>query len=96
LRLLATGPRSLEELEEMGGPAGETETVVLVEDLAARGLLSPPTNGTVVIAAAGQEAVAAVTAQIAKTEASALEALTEHEAALLRRLLARVVRTLDG
>jgi 3-hydroxy-9,10-secoandrosta-1,3,5(10)-triene-9,17-dione monooxygenase reductase component len=96
LRLLAAGPRSLEELEEMGGPAGETETVVLVEDLAARGLLSPPTNGTVVIAAAGQEAVAAVTAQIAKTEASALEALTEHEAALLRRLLARVVRTLDG
>jgi len=65
-------------------------------DLAARGLISPPTNGTVVIATAGSDAVAAVTAQIEKTEASALERLTAHEAALLRRLLTRVVRTLDG
>jgi 3-hydroxy-9,10-secoandrosta-1,3,5(10)-triene-9,17-dione monooxygenase reductase component len=96
LRLLAGGPRSVEELEELAGPAGETETVVLVEDLAARGLVSPPANGTVVIAAAGQEAVAAVTAQIEKTEASALEELTADEAALLRRLLTRVVKTLDG
>jgi 3-hydroxy-9,10-secoandrosta-1,3,5(10)-triene-9,17-dione monooxygenase reductase component len=96
LRLLAAGPRSVEELEELAGPAGETETVVLVEDLAARGLVSPPANGTVVIAAAGQEAVAAVTAQIEKTEASALEELTADEAALLRRLLTRVVKTLDG
>ena len=95
LRLLAAGPRRLEELEELAGPAGETETVVLVEDLAARGLVSPPTNGTVVIATAGQDAVAAVTAQIEKSEASALEGLTAHEAALFRRLLTRVVRTLD-
>ena len=96
LRLLVEGPRSLEELEEMAGPSGETATVVLVEDLAARGLVSPPANGTVVIATAGHDAVAAVTAQIEKTEASALEGLTAHEAALLRRLLTRVVRTLDG
>ena len=96
LRLLAAGPRSLEELEGLAGPAGEPETVVLVEDLAARGLVSPPANGTVVIATAGQDAVAAVTAQIEKTEASALEGLTLHEAALLRRLLTRVVRTLDA
>ena len=96
LRLLAAGPRRLEELEELAGPSGETETVVLVEDLAARGLVSPPANGTVVIATAGEDAVAAVTAQIKKSEASALEALTPHEAALLRRLLMRVVRTLDG
>jgi len=96
LRLLAAGPRSLEELEELAGPSGEPETVVLVEDLAARGLISPPANGTVVIASAGSDAVAAVTAQIEKTEASALEGLTAHEAALLRRLLVRVVRTLDG
>ena len=96
LRLLAAGPRRLEELEELAGPSGETETVVLVEDLAARGLVSPPANGTVVIATAGEDAVAAVTAQIKKSEALALEALTPHEAALLRRLLMRVVRTLDG
>jgi DNA-binding MarR family transcriptional regulator len=96
LRLLAAGPRSLEELEDLAGPSGETATVVLVEDLAARGLISPPTNGTVVIATAGSDAVAAVTAQIEKTEASALEGLSAHEAALLRRLLTRVVRTLDG
>ena len=96
LRLLAAGPRSLEELEELAGPAGEPETVLLVEDLAARGLVSPPANGTVVIATAGQDAVAAVTAQIEKSEASALEGLTAHEATLLRRLLGRVVRTLDG
>ncbi|WP_419757928.1 flavin reductase [Acidisoma sp.] len=96
LRLLVAGPRSLEELEEMAGPSGETETVVLVDDLAARGLVSPPTNGTVVIATAGHDAVAAVTAQIEKTEASALEGLTAHEASLLRRLLTRVVRTLDA
>jgi len=96
LRLLVAGPRSLEELEDLAGPAGESATVVLVEDLAARGLVSPPANGTVVIAAAGQDAVAAVTAQIEKTEAAALEALTAHEAALLRRLLTRVVRTLDA
>jgi 3-hydroxy-9,10-secoandrosta-1,3,5(10)-triene-9,17-dione monooxygenase reductase component len=96
LRLLVAGPRSLEELEELAGPSGETETVVLIEDLAARGLVSPPANGTVVIAAAGQDAVAAVTAQIEKSEASALEGLTAHEASLLRRLLVRVVRTLDG
>ncbi|MBW4022712.1 MAG: flavin reductase family protein [Proteobacteria bacterium] len=96
LRLLAAGPRSLEELEELAGPAGETAAVVLVEDLAARGLVSPPANGTVVIAAAGQDAVTAVTAQMAKTEAAALEALTPHEAALLRRFLTRLVRTVDG
>jgi 3-hydroxy-9,10-secoandrosta-1,3,5(10)-triene-9,17-dione monooxygenase reductase component len=96
LRLLVAGPRSLEELEALAGPSGETETVVLVEDLAARGLVSPPANGTVVIATAGQDAVAAVTAQIEKSEASALEGLTAHEAVLLRRLLTRVVRTLDG
>jgi 3-hydroxy-9,10-secoandrosta-1,3,5(10)-triene-9,17-dione monooxygenase reductase component len=96
LRLLVSGPRSLEELEDMAGPAGETATVVLLEDLAARGLVSPPANGTVVIAAAGQDAVAAVTAQIEKTEAAALQGLTAHEAALLRRLLIRVVKTLDG
>jgi 3-hydroxy-9,10-secoandrosta-1,3,5(10)-triene-9,17-dione monooxygenase reductase component len=96
LRLLVAGPRSLEELEALAGPSGETETVVLVEDLAARGLVSPPANGTVVIATAGHDAVAAVTAQIEKIEASALEALTAHEAALLRRLLTRVVRSLDG
>ena len=96
LRLLTAGPRSLEELEELAGPSGETATVVLVEDLAARGLVSPPANGSVVIAAAGQDAVAAVTAQIEKTEAMALEGLTTHEAALLRRLLIRVVKTVDG
>jgi 3-hydroxy-9,10-secoandrosta-1,3,5(10)-triene-9,17-dione monooxygenase reductase component len=96
LRLLVAGPRSLEELEEMAGPSGETATVVLVEDLAARGLISPPTNGTVVIATAGYDAVAAVTAQIEKTEASALEGLSAHEAKLLRRLLTRVVRTLES
>jgi 3-hydroxy-9,10-secoandrosta-1,3,5(10)-triene-9,17-dione monooxygenase reductase component len=95
LRLLAAGPRSLEELEDLAGPAGEAETVVLVEDLAARGLVSPPANGTVVLATAGRDAVAAVSAQIEKSEASALEGLTAHEAVLLRRLLARVVRTLD-
>jgi DNA-binding MarR family transcriptional regulator len=96
LRLLVAGPRSLEELEELAGPSGETATVVLVEDLAARGLISPPTNGTVVIATAGYDAVAAVTAQIEKTEASALEGLSAHEATLLRRLLTRVVKTLEG
>ena len=96
LRLLVAGPRSLEELEELAGPSGETATVVLVEDLAARGLVSPPTNGTVVIATAGHDAVAAVTAQIEKTEASALEGLTANEAALLRRLLTQVVRTLGA
>jgi DNA-binding MarR family transcriptional regulator len=96
LRLLAAGSRRLEELEDLAGPSGETETVVLVEDLAARGLVSPPANGTVVIATAGQDAVAAVTAQIQKSEASALEGMSPHEAALLRRLLTRVVRTLDG
>ena len=96
LRLLAAGPRRLEELEELAGPSGEIETVALVEDLAARGLISPPANGTVVIATAGEDAVAAVTAQIGKSEASALEGMTPHEAALLRRLLTRVVRTLDG
>lgn len=96
LRLLAAGPRSLEQLEDLAGPAGDTTTVVLVEDLAARGLVSPPANGTVVIAAAGQDAVAAVTAQIEKTEAEALEGLTAHEAVLLRRFLARVVKTVDA
>lgn len=96
LRLLAAGPRSLEQLEELAGPAGETATVVLVEDLAARGLVSPPANGTVVIAAAGQDAVTAVTAQMEKTEAAALDGLTPHEAALLRRFLTRLVRTVDS
>ena len=96
LRLLAAGSRRLEELEDLAGPSGETATVVLVEDLAARGLVSPPANGTVVIATAGQDAVAAVTIQIQKSEASALEGMTPHEAALLRRLLTRMVRTLDG
>ena len=71
-------------------------TVLLVEDLAARGLVSPPANGAVVIATAGHDAVAAVTAQIEKTEASALEGLTPHEGALLRRMLTRLVRTLDA
>jgi 3-hydroxy-9,10-secoandrosta-1,3,5(10)-triene-9,17-dione monooxygenase reductase component len=96
LRLLAAGGRSLEQLEDMAGPAGETATVVLVEDLAARGLVSPPANGTVVIAAAGQDAVTAVMARMEKTEAAALEGLTAHEAGLLRRFLTRVVRTVDG
>jgi 3-hydroxy-9,10-secoandrosta-1,3,5(10)-triene-9,17-dione monooxygenase reductase component len=96
LRLLAAGPRTLEELEDLAGPAGETATVVLVEDLAARGLVSPPANGTVVIAAAGQDAVSAVLAQIEKTETVALEGLTPHEGALLRRFLTRIVKTVDG
>jgi 3-hydroxy-9,10-secoandrosta-1,3,5(10)-triene-9,17-dione monooxygenase reductase component len=95
LRLLNAGSRSLEELEEMAGPAGETATVVLVGDLAGRGLVSPPANGTVAIAAAGQDAVSAVIAQIEKTEFAALEGLTAHEVALLRRFLARLVRTVD-
>jgi 3-hydroxy-9,10-secoandrosta-1,3,5(10)-triene-9,17-dione monooxygenase reductase component len=93
LRLLSAGPRSVEELEALGG---ETAAVVLVEDLAARGLVSPPANGSVVIAAAGQDAVASVTARIEKTEAMALEALTAHEAALLRRFLTRLAKTVDG
>jgi 3-hydroxy-9,10-secoandrosta-1,3,5(10)-triene-9,17-dione monooxygenase reductase component len=96
LRLLAAGPRSVEELETLAVPAGETETVVLVEDLAARGLVSPPANGTVVIAAAGQDAVVSVLSQIEKTEATALEGLTAHEVALLRRFLTRLVKTVDG
>jgi 3-hydroxy-9,10-secoandrosta-1,3,5(10)-triene-9,17-dione monooxygenase reductase component len=97
LRLLAAGPQSLEDLESLAGPAGETATVVMVEDLAARGLVSPPAaNGTVVIAAAGQDAVASVLSQIERTEAAALDGLTPHEVVLLRRFLTRVVKTVDG
>jgi 3-hydroxy-9,10-secoandrosta-1,3,5(10)-triene-9,17-dione monooxygenase reductase component len=96
LRLLTAGPRTLEALEDLAGPANETATVVLVEDLAARGLVSPPANGTVVIAAAGQDAVSAVIAQIEKTETVALEGLTAHEGALLRRFLTRIVKTVEG
>lgn len=96
LRLLTAGPQSLEALEEMAGPAAEATTEVTVEDLAARGLVSPPASGTVAIAGAGQDAVAAVLMQIEKTEAGALDGLTAHEVALLRRFLTRLVNTVEA
>ncbi|GAB0116336.1 flavin reductase [Acidisoma sp. 7E03] len=93
LRSLVDLPLSLEELEEWAGPAQEISTVVLVEDLSERGLLDAPEDGKVSLTEAGREALARGTAEIAAIEQTATGGLTPREAALLRRLLARIAAT---
>jgi 3-hydroxy-9,10-secoandrosta-1,3,5(10)-triene-9,17-dione monooxygenase reductase component len=90
LRILADGPRTVAELQSQAGPAGDAPTEVRLEDLAARGLILRPATGSVTITEAGAGAVAALIAQVGVAEAVALQSLTAHEIALLRRFLARV------
>ena len=90
LRLLGEGPRGVDELKALPGPASETATGVLLEDLAARGLIIGPVTGNATISEAGLAAVAALTERVVAAEATALQSLTGHEAALLRRFLGRV------
>lgn len=90
LRSLVDLPLTLEDLEEWAGPEQEIPTVVLVEDLAERGLLDAPEDGEVSLTDAGRDALARGTAEIAAIEATALGSLTAHEAQLLRRFLTRI------
>jgi len=89
LRALAEAPLSVEALEALMGPTSEIATVVTLEDLAARGLVLRQGDG-VSVTEAGAAAVAALVERVSAAEASALQALTAHEIALLRRFLARV------
>lgn len=96
LRSLVDLPLSLEELEDWAGPAQEISTVVLVEDLAERGLLDAPEDGKVSLTEAGREALARGTAEIAAIEQTATSGLSPHEAGLLRRFLARIAESEEG
>jgi 3-hydroxy-9,10-secoandrosta-1,3,5(10)-triene-9,17-dione monooxygenase reductase component len=89
LRRLAEGPSGIAALEALMGPTSETATEVLLEDLAARGLVERG-DDTVSITDSGGAAVAALVERVSAAEATALQALTAHEIALLRRFLARV------
>lgn len=95
LRSLVDVPLTLDELEDWAGPAQEISTVVLVEDLAERGLLDAPEDGPVSLTEAGREALGRGTAEIAAIEERATESLTPHEAALLRRFLTRLAADED-
>lgn len=96
LRSLVDLPLSLEELEDWAGPAQEISTVVLVEDLAERGLLDAPEDGKVSLTEAGRETLARGTAEIAAIEQTATSGLSPHEAGLLRRFLARIAESEEG
>ncbi|WP_284947072.1 flavin reductase [Acidisoma cladoniae] len=89
LRFLAEGPHGVADLEALMGPTSETATEVMLEDLAARDLVLH-TDDAVSLTDVGRAAVAALVERVSAAEAAALQALTGHEIALLRRFLARV------
>ncbi|HTI02071.1 MAG TPA: flavin reductase [Acidisoma sp.] len=95
LRSLVDLPLTLEDLEDWAGPAQEIPTVVLVEDLAERGLLDAPEGGAVSLTDAGRDALARGTAEIAAIEGTELGGLTPHEAQLLRRFLSRIAASAE-
>lgn len=95
LRSLVDLPLSLEDLEEWAGPAQEIPTVVLVEDLAERGLLDAPDEGVVSLTEAGRDALARGTAEIAAIEGTQLGGLSPHEIQLLRRFLSRIAASVE-
>jgi 3-hydroxy-9,10-secoandrosta-1,3,5(10)-triene-9,17-dione monooxygenase reductase component len=95
LRSLVDLPLTLEDLDDWAGPAQEIPTVVLVEDLAERGLLDMPDGGEVALTEAGRDALARGTAEIAAIEATELGGLTPHEAQLLRRFLTRIAASAE-
>lgn len=96
LRSVSNSVLSLEELEEWAGPGQDTSILVLVEDLAERGLLLAPEGGSITLTEAGKAALTAVTAEIGRIEGDALSVLSTHEAALFRRFLAKVADSLEG
>ncbi|HEX3982949.1 MAG TPA: flavin reductase [Acidisoma sp.] len=96
LRSVSDGEMSVEELEELAGPGQDTAILVLVEDLAERGLVLAPKGGVITLTEAGEAALKAVTAEIDAVERTALDTLSPHEAELFRRFLARIVGSLDA
>lgn len=95
LRSVSDAEMSVEELEELAGPGQDTSILVLVEDLAERGLVLAPKGGTISLTEEGKAALAGVTAEIGGIEQSALDALTPLEAALFRRFLNKIVHSFE-
>jgi 3-hydroxy-9,10-secoandrosta-1,3,5(10)-triene-9,17-dione monooxygenase reductase component len=96
LRSVSDGAPSVEELEEMAGPGQDTAILVLVEDLAERGLVLAPEGGSITLTDEGETALVSVTEEIGSIEQAALSALSPHEAMLFRRFLTKIVDSLEA